>query len=116
MPNRIARKNGKMKIIKLKTEKVKKDSAMSKEVNHVNDALDVNNVNDENGLTVEKAREILKNKEISDEKLQEIVSAVKVFCKLAYELYGKEQEQLRLLDENTRIIPLNEENDLKGVA
>jgi hypothetical protein len=88
---------------------------MRKEINHVNDALDVNNVNDENGLTVEKARELLDNKEISDEKLQEIVNAVKVFCKLSYELYSAQQQELSTLDEN-RIIPLGGEDDLHQAA
>ena len=88
---------------------------MRKELNHVNDALDVNNVNDENGLTVEKAREILGDKEISDEKLQEIVNAVKVFCKLSYELYLVQQRELSTLDEN-RIIPLGEEDDFQEAA
>jgi hypothetical protein len=103
----------KMKIRKLKIVKSKKDFAMSKELNHVNDALDVYNVNDENGLTVEKAREILGDKEISDEKLQEIVNAVKVFCKLSYELYSAQQQELSTLDEN-RIIPLNEDDVLEA--
>lgn len=98
-----------MKIIQLRNEKQRKDFAMSKEFNHVNDALDANNVNDEHGLTVEKAREILGNKEISDEKLQEIVNAVKVFCKLSYELYSAHQQELLTLDEN-RVIPLHEED------
>ena len=98
-----------MKIRKLKIVKPQKDFAMSKEFNHVNDALDVYNVNDENGLTVEKAREILGDKEISDEKLQEIVNAVKVFCKLSYELYSGQQQELLTLDEN-RVIPLHEED------
>lgn len=88
---------------------------MRKEINHVNDTLDVNNVNDENGLTVEKARELLDNKEISDEKLQEIVNAVKVFCKLSYELYLVQQRELSTLDEN-RIIPLGEEDDFQEAA
>ena len=104
-----------MKIRKLKIVKLKKDFAMSKELNHVNDALDVYNVNDENGLTVEKAREILGDKEMSDEKLQEIVNAVKVFCKLSYELYSAEQQELLTLDEN-RIIPLHEEEDSQEAA
>ncbi len=104
-----------MKIRKLKIVKPQKDFAMSKELNHVNDALDVYNVNDENGLTVEKAREILGDKEISDEKLQEIVNAVKVFCKLSYELYSVQQQELLTLDEN-RVIPLHEEEDSQEAA
>ncbi len=88
---------------------------MRKEINHVNDALDVNNVNDENGITVEKARELLTDKTITDEKLQEIVNAVKVFCKLSYELYSVQQRELSTLDEN-RIIPLGEEDDLHQAA
>lgn len=71
---------------------------------------------DEQGLTLEKARELLGKKEISDKQLQEIVAAVKVFCKIAYELYAKEQEQLKIVDENSRIIPLNEDNELQGAA
>ena len=46
---------------------------------------------------------------MSDEKLQEIVNAVKVFCKLSYELYSVQQQELLTLDEN-RIIPLNEDD------
>jgi hypothetical protein len=88
---------------------------MRKEINHASDTSDVNNVNDENGLTVEKARELLDNKEISDEKLQEIVNAVKVFCKLSYELYLVQQRELSTLDEN-RIIPLGEEDDFQEAA
>ncbi len=99
----------KMKIRKLKIVKPQKDFAMNRKLNHVNDALDVYNVNDENGLTIEKAREILGDKESSDEKLQEIVNAVKVFCKLSYELYSAQQQELSTLDEN-RVIPLHEED------
>jgi len=71
---------------------------------------------DEQGLTLEKARELLGKKEISDERLQEVVYAVKVFCKIAYELYAKEQEQLKIVDENSRIVPLNEEDELQDAA
>jgi hypothetical protein len=71
---------------------------------------------DEQGLTLEKARELLGKKEISDEQLLEIVNAVKVFCKIAYELYAKEQEQLKILDENSRAIPLSENTDFKEAA
>ena len=99
----------------IKIEQTQKHFAMGKEINHVSDALDVNNVNDENGLTVEKAREILGDKEISDEKLQEIVNAVKIFCKLSYELYSVQQRELSTLDEN-RVIPLGEEDDLQEAA
>jgi len=82
------------------------------------DALDVNNIdtNCEQGLTLEIARELLGKNEINDEQLKEIVDAVKVFCKIAYELFAKEQEQLRIVDENSRTISQIEDYETKEAA
>lgn len=65
-------------------------------------------------LTLEKARELLKDKTISDEKLNKIINGIKIFCKVAYELYNEEQNQKAIQRENN-IIELHPE-ELKKAA
>lgn len=50
-------------------------------------------IGNKNALTLEKARELLKDESMSDEKLTKIINSVQVFCKVAYELYSEEQNQ-----------------------
>jgi hypothetical protein len=72
----------------------------------------------ENELTLEKARELLgeeSNKTMSDEKLEQIIKSVKVFCKVAYELYSEEQNQ-KVINESNNIIELHPINELKEAA
>jgi hypothetical protein len=72
----------------------------------------------ENELTLEKARELLgeeSDKTISDEKLEQIINSVKVFCKVAYELYAEEQNQ-KVINETNNIIELHPIQELKEVA
>jgi hypothetical protein len=72
----------------------------------------------ENELTLEKARELLgeeSNKTISDEKLEQIINSIKVFCKVAYELYSEEQNQ-KVINETNNIIELHPIQELKEAA
>lgn len=72
----------------------------------------------QNELTLEKARELLgeeSNKTISDEKLEQIIHSVKVFCKVAYELYAEEQNQ-KVINDTNNIIELHPIKELKEAA
>lgn len=42
-------------------------------------------------LTLAKAREILKDEMIEDEKLNEIIDCVNIFCRISYELYSQQE-------------------------
>ena len=66
-------------------------------------------------LTLEKAREFLGDKDISDEKLEKIINSIKVFCKVAYELYSEEQNQ-KANNEMDNIIELHLIEELKEAA
>ena len=57
-----------------------------------NELTEIENEN-KNILTLEKARELLGDNNISDEKLEKIISSIKVFCKVAYEMYSEQQNQ-----------------------
>jgi hypothetical protein len=46
-----------------------------------------------NELTLAKAREILNDETISDEKLDKIIDSVNIFCRISYELFSSEQEK-----------------------
>jgi hypothetical protein len=39
-------------------------------------------------LSLEKARELLDDKNISDEELEKLIKCIKIFCKVAYQLYA----------------------------
>lgn len=66
-------------------------------------------------LTLEKARELLGDNDISDEKLEKIINSIKVFCKVAYELYSEEQNQ-KVNNETDNIIELHLIEELKEAA
>ena len=40
-------------------------------------------------ITLERARELIGNKDISEEQLKKILDKLKVFCNVAYQLYQK---------------------------
>lgn len=44
-------------------------------------------------LSLDKAKELLEDKNISDQDLSEVLKSIKIFCKVAYELYVQEQNQ-----------------------
>lgn len=56
-----------------------------------------------NELTLEKARELLNDESISDERLIKIINSIKIFCKVAYELYSEEQNQKAIQEEKNSI-------------
>jgi hypothetical protein len=58
-------------------------------------------------LSHEKARELLDDKNISDEQLEKIINSIKIFCKVAYELYSEEENKKISLIEIETIIPLH---------
>lgn len=65
-------------------------------------------IENKNELTLEKAKELLEDELISDEKLMKIISSIQIFCKVAYELYSEEQNQ--------KVIFKNEsENELQQI-
>mgnify|MGYP003387950659 CR=1 FL=1 len=81
-----------------------------------------NNKETKGELTLEKARELLGKNEndetLSDEKLEKIINSIKVFCKVAYELYSEQQNQ-KLKSEQETIIelyPIEEAPQLKEAA
>lgn len=67
-----------------------------------------------NELSLEKAKELLnlKDDSISDERLMKIIDSVKIFCKVAYELYSEEQNQKTTTD----LIELHPIEQLKEAA
>lgn len=77
-----------------------------------NELTEIENEN-KNILTLEKARELLGDNVISDEKLEIIISNIKVFCKVAYEMYSEEQSQ-KLTKDN--VIELHPNQELKNAA
>jgi hypothetical protein len=81
-----------------------------------------NNKETKGELTLEKARELLgtneNNEPLSDEQLEKIINSIKVFCKVAYELYSEEQNQ-KVKNERDTIIefyPIEGEQELKEAA
>ena len=52
-------------------------------------------VQDKNALTLDKARELLKDGTINDIELEKIIDSVSIFCRISYELFSQEQEELR---------------------
>ena len=81
-----------------------------------------NNKETKGELTLEKARELLgtneNNETLSDEKLEKTINIIKVFCKVAYELYSEEQNQ-KVKNEHDTIIelyPIKGEQELKEAA
>ena len=49
-------------------------------------------------LTVENVRELLNNENITEERAMDIINSLKVFSKIAYELYSEEQNQKIMKD------------------
>lgn len=72
-----------------------------------NELTEIGNEN-KNKLTLEKARELLGNNDMSDEKLEMIISNIKVFCKVAYEMYSEEQNQKLTKDNFSELHPNQE--------
>lgn len=70
-----------------------------------------------NELSLEKAKELLnlKDDSISDERLMKIINSVKIFCKVAYELYSEEQNQ-KATTEKDNLIELHPIEQLKEAA
>ncbi|MBI3518121.1 MAG: hypothetical protein HY062_02020 [Bacteroidetes bacterium] len=79
-----------------------------------NETTEIENEN-KNILTLEKARELLGENDISDEKLEMIISNIKVFCKVAYEMYCEEQNK-KMDNEQDTIIELHSNQELKEAA
>ena len=81
-----------------------------------------NNKETKGELTLEKARELLgtneNNETLSDEKLEKIINSIKVFCKIAYELYSEEQNQKVKNGTDTiiELYPIEKEQQLKKAA
>ncbi len=81
-----------------------------------------NNKETKGELTLEKARGLLgtneNNETLSDEKLEKIINSIKVFCKIAYELYSEEQNQKVKNGTDTiiELYPIEKEQQLKKAA
>jgi hypothetical protein len=60
-------------------------------------------------LTLDNARALLEDKNRSDEQLEKIINSIKIFCKVAYELYSEEQEKKEGQIEIDNVIPLHSE-------
>ena len=73
-------------------------------------------------LNLEKAKELLglnENSEpLSEEQLEKIINSIKVFCKVAYELYSAEQNQKAKNEADTiiELNPIEKEQQLKEAA
>lgn len=93
-----------------------------KEIELIEIENDNNNTEIKGELTLEKARELLgvnENSEpLSDERLEKIINSIKVFCKVAYELYSEEQNQKSKNEQKTiiELYPILEQQQLKEVA
>lgn len=70
----------------------------------------------EKELSLERIKELLGNKKMSDETINKITIRIKRFCKVAYELYSRRQEP----PTQSQAIKLSEEsesdNDFKEAA
>ena len=66
------------------------------EIKHINSKEAEIEEKEEGGLTLEIAREILGDTELNDEELSKIIQKVKIFCKVAYELYSTKQGNEKL--------------------
>ena len=60
------------------------------------------NLNDRNNneITIERARELLNDYEISDTELTEILQNIKTFCEITYDIFRKQQEAYNSDEEN----------------
>lgn len=70
----------------------------------------------EKELSLERIKELLGNKKMSEETINKIMQRIKRFCKVAYELYSRKQEP----PTQSQVIKLSEEsecdNDFKEAA
>lgn len=78
--------------------------------------LNTDEEENKNELSLEKVRELLNIKDgaISDERLLKVINSVKIFCKVAYELYLEEQNQ-KSIEQEKNIIELHSD-ELKKAA
>lgn len=58
-----------------------------------------------NELNLERAKALLREKEISDERLTKLLEQVKAFCKVAYQLYSKANETEEISDNVRELNP-----------
>jgi len=69
---------------------------------HINTELE-----NKNEMSLAKAREILHDETITDEKLNMIIDSVNIFCRISYELFSQQQEQTEKI-ESEKTISLQE--------
>lgn len=63
----------------------------------------------EKELSIEKIKELLGNKKLSDETINKIMIRIKRFCKVAYELYSNRQSPTR----PAQIIQLSDKEEVE---
>ncbi|MBA3706043.1 MAG: hypothetical protein H0W84_09135 [Bacteroidetes bacterium] len=68
-----------------------------------------------NELSPERAKALLGNKEISEERLKKVVEKVKAFCKVAYQLYSK-TKQTDNTGDDVRILNLEPPDEFTKAA
>jgi hypothetical protein len=51
-------------------------------------------------LTLENSRALLNDSTISDERLENIINSIQLFCKISYELYSEDRHQKQETIEN----------------
>ena len=52
-------------------------------------------VEDKNALTLDKARELLKDGTINDMEMEKIIDSVSIFCRISYELFSQAEQELK---------------------
>ncbi len=52
-------------------------------------------VEDKNALSLDKARELLKDGTINDIELENVIDSVSIFCRISYELFSKTEDELK---------------------
>lgn len=67
-----------------------------------------------NELSLERAKALLGDKEISEERLTNVLERIKAFCKVAYELYSKNEGKVE--SDNVRQLYAEPPDEFKNAA
>ncbi len=58
--------------------------------------ININTKEKNKELTLERARELINDYEISDAELKEVIENIKIFCEIVYDIFKKQQLEKQL--------------------
>lgn len=58
--------------------------------------ININEKEKNKELTIERARELINDYEISDSELKDVMENIKIFCEIVYDIYKKQQLEKQL--------------------